>query len=146
MGSNQDVKSMKFKSMFSVACAVALWQTFANLCQSVIRLESQSVVPACVLKIASEWWVWKFICRRPEVKNSSPKGRETTTRALCFHNDVGLNLNIKYTMSRFQNWSRCANLRCARINTLFYRLQLDGPICMKVYCQITIIAISHIVS
>lgn len=38
---------------------------------SLHRLESQSVGLACVLKIASEWWVWKFICSRLEVKNSS---------------------------------------------------------------------------
>lgn len=58
----------------------------ANICNlvSVLRLESQSLVLACVLKIASEWWVWKFICSRLEVKNSSLKGRDTTTCSAYF--------------------------------------------------------------
>ena len=85
------------KSEFNVA--VGFEANICNLMSVGLGLESQSVVLACVLKIASEWWVWKFICSRLEVKNSSLKGRKTTSRnpdmRLHIHRKVCFKLDVR---------------------------------------------------
>lgn len=58
--------------MFAVAVGFE-----ANICNliSSLRLGSQSVVLVCVLKIACERWVWKFICSRLKVKKKNSSGK-----------------------------------------------------------------------
>lgn len=81
----------------------------ANICKLVWvhRLESQSLLFACVLKIACEWWAWEFICSWLEVKNSSPKRCKTTS--WCVHMDhcgwMYLNIRLLFKPLIFQ-WSQ----------------------------------------